>query len=110
MAKEPLAAKGHMVHVYDFRTKAGMGDEFVRMFYASDQSGKNPFHHSPAQVKDGVLCRDDADPDHFYLLGEWSSREEHEAIFKKRFGGATPDHIKLIEGERLIPIYTSVVA
>jgi hypothetical protein len=28
-----------------------------------------------AQVKDGVLCRDAADADHFYLIGEWADIE-----------------------------------
>ena len=28
MANEPLAAVGHVVHIYDFRVKPGMGDQF----------------------------------------------------------------------------------
>ncbi len=39
-------------------------------------------HTSPAQVKDGILCRDVSDPDHFYLLGEWSDIEAHRAILQ----------------------------
>ncbi len=111
MAKEMLAQVGHMVHVYDFRVQPGMGDEFVRRFHKIDQSGTNPFHQSPAQVKDGVLCRDDSDPDHFYLLGEWTSKEAHQAIFKQRFGGSViAEHMQLVIGQKITPIYTTVVA
>ena len=69
MALIPLAAMGNFIHVYDFRVKPGTGDEFIRLFDAFDYSDANPMHKSPAQVKDGVLCRDVGDPDHFYLLG-----------------------------------------
>jgi len=70
MALVPLATKGNYFHVYDFRVKAGRGDEFVELFNKFDYGDNNPFHRSRAQVKDGVLCRDAADPDHFYLIGE----------------------------------------
>jgi len=66
MALVPLATKGNYFHVYDFRVKAGRGDEFVELFNKFDYGDNNPFHRSRAQVKDGVLCRDAADPDHFY--------------------------------------------
>ena len=80
MALVPLANKGNYFHVYDFRVKAGRGDEFVELFNKFDYGDNNPFHRSRAQVKDGVLCRDTADPDHFYLIGEWADIEEHRRI------------------------------
>ena len=58
MALVPLATKGNYFHVYDFRVKAGRGDEFVELFNKFDYGDNNPFHRSRAQVKDGVLCRD----------------------------------------------------
>jgi hypothetical protein len=61
MAQQPLATKGNYFHVYDFRTKPGMGPEFVRQFEEMDYSGHNPFHKTPAQVKDGVLACDEND-------------------------------------------------
>ena len=66
MALVPLAEKGHFMHVYDFRVKPGMGEQFIRLFNDFDYSDENPMHKSSAQVKDGVLCRDVGDPDHQY--------------------------------------------
>src|SRR5580658_266422 len=80
MALVPLATKGNYFHVYDFRVKPGRGDDFVELFNKFDYGDNNPFHRSSAQVKDGVLCRDAADPDHFYLIGEWRDIEEHRQI------------------------------
>ncbi len=111
MDKEPLAAVGNVVHVYDFRVKPGMGDRFIEEWDAVDKSGTNPMHLSPAQVKDGVLCRDDNDPDHFYLLGEWSDRAAHYAIWQERFGGAElPEHFRHLDGDEFRPTYATVVA
>ena len=39
MAKEPLAAVGHVVHIYDFRVKPGTGDAFIVDWDAADKSG-----------------------------------------------------------------------
>jgi len=36
MALVPLATKGNYFHVYDFRVKAGRGDEFVELFNKFD--------------------------------------------------------------------------
>src|SRR5216683_1601285 len=80
MALVPLATKGNYFHVYDFRVKPGRGDDFIELFNKFDYGDNNPFHRSSAQVKDGVLCRDAADPDHFYLIGEWRDIEEHRRI------------------------------
>lgn len=111
MEKESFAGVGHTVHVYDFRVQPGMGDQFVQEWDAADKSGTNPMHSSPAQVKDGVLCRDDDDPDHFYLLGEWNDKAAHFAIWEKRFGsGDLPPHCRLVKGGEFKPTYTTVVA
>src|SRR5215471_3652058 len=80
MALVPLATKGNYFHVYDFRVKPGTGDQFIELFNKFDYGDNNPFHRSAAQVKDGVLCRDAGDPDHFYLIGEWRDIEEHRRI------------------------------
>jgi len=57
--------------------KPGTGDEFIKLFDTFDYSDENPMHKSSAQVKDGVLCRDVRDPDHFHLLGEWADIDVH---------------------------------
>jgi len=63
MALEPLASKGNVLHIYDFRVKEGMADEFIRLFEEFDYSPENPMHKSSAQMKDGVLCRHAEDKD-----------------------------------------------
>ena len=109
MVKEMLAQTGDRVHIY--RVKPGIGGKFVRRFHRIDQSGTNAFHHSPALVKDGVLCRDDSDPYRFCLLGEWTSKEAHQEIFKRRFGSdIIAEHMQLVIGQKITPIYTTVVA
>ena len=70
MALEPLAKRGNFFHIYDFRVKPGKGDEFIKLFDAFDYSDENPMHKSPAQVKDGVLCRDVNDPDQVLVTVE----------------------------------------
>ena len=109
MALVPLAAKGHFFHVYDFRVKAGRGDEFIDAFNAFDYGDNNPFHRSSAQVKDGVLCRDTEDPDHFYLIGEWRDIDAHRRIREVLAREIKPEFIKLIEGERFVPTYAEIV-
>ena len=42
MALVPLATKGNYFHVYDFRVKAGRGDEFVELFNKFDYGDNNP--------------------------------------------------------------------
>ena len=111
MGNPPLAEKGNFIHVYDFRVKPGTGAEFIRLFTEFDQSGTNPMHHSPGQVKDGVLCRDENDPDHFYLLAEWNDKAEHrrirEALVKTR--PAFLDLVLDLDKGSYIPIYADVV-
>jgi hypothetical protein len=109
MALIPLATKGNFMHVYDFRVKPGAGDEFIRLFDAFDYSDANPMHRSPAQVKDGVLCRDVGDPDHFYLLGEWADIEVHRRILKE-LAALKPEFVALIDGGRFTPTYAEVVS
>ena len=109
MAMVPLAAKGNFLHVYDFRVRPGTGEEFIRLFDAFDYSDANPMHKSPAQVKDGVLCRDTEDADHFYLIGEWSDIVVH-ADIRKQLMALAPDFVGLIEGGRFVPKYAEVVS
>jgi quinol monooxygenase YgiN len=108
MAMTALCSKGNYVHVYDFRVKPGTGDEFIRLFDKFDYSDANPMHKSPAQVKDGVLCRDTADPNHFWLLGEWRDIVVH-ADIRKQLMQLAPEFVKLIEGGKFVPLYGEVV-
>jgi hypothetical protein len=109
MAMTPLCAKGNYVHVYDFRVTPGTGDAFIRLFDAFDYSDANPMHKSAAQVKDGVLCRDVADRDHFWLLGEWRDVAVHAAI-RRELVALAPEFVTLIEGGAFVPRYGEVVS
>lgn len=110
MALVPLATKGNYFHVYDFRVKPGCGDEFVELFNKFDYGDNNPFHRSRAQVKDGVLCRDNADPDHFYLIGEWADIDEHRRIREFMAREIKPEFVQLIEGGHFVPTYAQIVS
>jgi len=110
MAMVAMGTKGNFVHVYDFRVKAGTGDEFIKLFDDFDYSDANPMHKSSAQVKDGILCRDVQDSDHFYLLGEWADIKVHAEILKKLAGQVRPEFAKLIEGGKFTPIYAEIVS
>ena len=110
MALVPLATKGNYFHVYDFRVKPGRGDEFVGLFNKFDYGDNNPFHRSRAQVKDGVLCRDAADPDHFYLIGEWADIEEHRRIREFVAREIKPEFVQLIEDGHFVPTYAQIVS
>ena len=110
MALQPLASKGNYFHIYDFRVQKGRGDEFIRLFDAFDYSDENPMHKSSAQVKDGVLCRDVNDPDHFYLVGEWSDIQVHARIRKILAEELKPAFVGLIEGGRFVPTYAEIVS
>lgn len=110
MALEPLAKEGHFFHIYDFRVKPGMGDAFIGLFNEFDYSDENPMHKSSAQVKDGVLCRDVADPDHFWLVGEWRDIDVHAQIRKILAEKLKPEFIKLIEGGKFVPHYAKIVS
>lgn len=110
MALVPLATKGNYVHVYDFRVEPGRGDDFVELFNKFDYGDNNPFHRSPAQVKDGVLCRDAADPDHFYLIGEWADIDEHRRIRELVAREIRPEFVQLIAGGGFVPTYARIVS
>ncbi len=108
MAMEPLATKGNFFHIYDFRVKGGMGEEFIRLFNEFDYSDINPMHKSPAQVKDGVLCRDVDDEDHFYLIGEWRDIKIHREIREEMIEMA-PEFVKLVDSGPFVPKYAEIV-
>jgi hypothetical protein len=111
MALVSLAQRGNFMHVYDFRVLPGKGEEFIRLFDAFDYSDDNPMHKTPAQAKDGVLCRDVTDPDHFYLLGEWKDIKVHADILKV-MREMKPEFVHLIEGgpANFKPVYAEVVS
>lgn len=110
MALVPLATKGHFMHVFDFRVLPGRGEEFIRLFEEFDYSDGNPMHKSAAQVKDGVLCRDTQDPDHFYLIGEWRDIQIHAQIGKLIATEIKPAFMSLVAGGRFIPTYAEIVS
>ena len=110
MALTPLAEQGHFFHIYDFRVKPGMAEEFVRLFNEFDYSDANPMHKSPAQVKDGVLCQDVADALHFWLIGEWRDIEIHAKIRKVLAEELKPVFIGCIEGGKFVPAYAKIVS
>ena len=112
MAQEPLASRGNYFHIYDFKVKPGTGPEFLRKFEEFDYSDENPMHKSDAQVKDGVMLRDVDDPDHFYLIAEWASVEEHRSILKV-VQTMAPDFVQYIEDldkGAFVPKYAEVVS
>ena len=109
MANTPLAQLGNFLHVYDFRVKPGTGDGFIELFESFDHSGKNPMHASPAQVTDGVLCRDENDPEHFYLIAEWKDNAAHRALREQIMHEVRPELTGLVEGD-FMPIYANAVA
>ena len=112
MALIALATKGNYFHIYDFRVQPGMGDEFIAQFDEFDHSDDNPMHKSKAQVKDGVLCRDTEDPDHFYLIGEWSDIEVHAQI-RQELVALAPEFVNLIEDlarGAFVPTYAQIVS
>jgi quinol monooxygenase YgiN len=110
MALTALADKGNFLHIYDFRVKQGMEDEFIKQFEEFDYSDDNPMHKSAAQVRDGVLCRDTNDPGRFFLIGEWKSIEEHKKILKI-VAELKPKLALLVDGgpASFQPVYAEVV-
>jgi hypothetical protein len=105
-----VGSQGQLFSCYDFRVKPGRGDEFVELFNKFDYGDNNPFHRSRAQVKNGVLCRDAADPDHFYLIGEWADIEEHRRIREFVAREIKPEFVQLIEGGHFVPTYAQIVS
>lgn len=111
MAQEPLATRGNVLHIYDFRVVPGQEAEFIRLFEEFDYGDDNPMHKSSAQVKDGVLCRDAEDPQRFFLIAEWASIEKHAAILPV-LKAMKPAFIQHIEGGAAAfkPRYVDVVS
>ena len=110
MAQEPLATRGNFLHIYDFHIQPGSEAEFIKEFEEFDYSDTNPMHQSSAQVKDGVLCRDNEDPTRFYLIAEWNDIEEHAKIRKVLANEIKPSFIRHIVGGKFIPRYVEVVS
>ncbi len=110
MALVPLAKQGNFLHIYDFKVDADHIDDFVKLFNDFDYSDGNPMHKSWAQVKDGVLCQDVADPTHFWLIAEWSDIQEHARIRKILAEELRPSFIKHIVGGKFVPAYGKVVS
>jgi hypothetical protein len=110
MAQAPLAKQGNFLHIYDFRVQKGHEEEFIRLFEEFDYSDRNPMHKSPAQVKDGVLCRDTEDPQRFFLIAEWADIKEHARIRRILAEELRPEFIKYIEGGKFVPKYVEVVS
>ena len=108
MALEALAKMGNYFHIYDFRVKPGTGDRFIDLFNEFDYGDDNPMHKSSAQVKDGVLCRDVEDEDHFYLIGEWRDIEIHKQI-REEMVAMSPEFVTLLESLPFAPIYAEIV-
>ena len=110
MAQQPLAKKGNFFHVYDFRVKPGMAARFVELFEAHDYRDDNPFHQTPAQVKDGVIAQDVNDPDHLYLIGEWADIEEHARLRKQQMDSKEkPAFMDLLVPGTFKPTYAKIV-
>jgi hypothetical protein len=109
MAQEPLATEGHVLFISEFRVLPGRGDEMIRSFREFDYSDANLMHREAAQVKDGVLCRDPLDPDHFFLIGEWKTAEEHKDAQARSRAAVRPSFLSLIEGGKLTSRYLNVV-
>jgi len=108
MALGAVAKKGNFFNIYDFRGKPGTGDRFIDLFNDFDYSDENPMHKSSAQVKDGVLCRDVDDEDHFYLIGEWRDIEIHREI-REEMVAMAPEFVTLLESLPFEPIYAEIV-
>jgi len=112
MPQEPLGKKGNFFHIYDFRVKPGMGEEFLREFENFDYSDANPMHKSAAQVKDGVMLRDTADPDHFYLIAEWADVDVHARILKDlvKLEPKFVNYIEDLDKGAFVPKYAEIVS
>jgi len=113
MSQEPLGKKGNFFHIYDFYVKPGTGEEFVKLFEKFDYSDDNPMHKSSAQVKDGVMLQDTKDPDHYWLIAEWSDVDEHARILQILAGKMKPEFLNYIvdlDKGAFIPKYAKIVS
>ena len=57
-----------------------------------------------------MLCRDAGDPDHFYLIGEWTDIEEHRRIRERVAREIRPEFVKLIVEGGFVPTYAEIVS
>ena len=110
MALVPIAKQGNFLHIYDFHVDPNHIDDFIRLFNEFDYGDNNPMHKSPAQVKDGALVQDVADPTRFWLIGEWADIVEHAKIRKVLAEELRPQFIKYITGGKFVPAYGKVVS
>jgi hypothetical protein len=109
MALVPIAKLGNYLHIYDFKVDPNHIEDFIRLFNEFDYGDDNPMHKSAAQVKDGALVQDVADPTRFWLIGEWADIEEHAKI-RKVLVEMKPAFIKHVSGGRFVPAYGKVVS
>ena len=109
MALVPIAKLGNYLHIYDFKVAPDHVEDFIRLFNEFDYSDANPMHKSPAQVKDGALVQDVADPTRFWLIGEWNDIEVHAQI-RKVLVEMKPEFIKYVAGGKFVPAYGKVVS
>ena len=59
-----------------------------------------------------MLCRDTEDPDHFYLIGEWSDIEVHAKI-RQQLAAMDLEFVTLIEDLEqgaFVPTYAEIVS
>ena len=110
MALVPIAKQGNFLHIYDFKVDANHIDDFIRLFNEFDYGDNNPMHKSAAQVKDGALVQDVADPTRFWLIGEWADIVEHAKIRKVLAEEMKPQFIKDLTGGKFVPAYGKVVS
>jgi hypothetical protein len=110
MALVPIAKQGNFLHIYDFKVDPNHIDDFIRLFNEFDYGDNNPMHKSAAQVKDGALVQDVADPTRFWLIGEWADIVEHARIRKVLAEEMKPQFIKYITGGKFVPAYGKVVS
>jgi hypothetical protein len=110
MALVPIAKQGNFLHIYDFKVDPDHVEDFIRLFNEFDYGDNNPMHKSPAQVKDGALVQDVADPTRFWLIGEWADIVEHARIRKVLAEELKPTFIKYIVGGKFVPAYGKVVS
>jgi hypothetical protein len=110
MALVPIAKQGNYLHIYDFKVDKDHIDDFIRLFNEFDYGDNNPMHKSAAQVKDGALVQDVADPTRFWLIGEWADIQEHAKIRRILAEELRPTFIKHIVGHKFVPAYGKVVS
>jgi hypothetical protein len=110
MALVPIAKQGNFLHIYDFKVDPKHIEDFIRLFNEFDYGDNNPMHKSAAQVKDGALVQDVADPTRFWLIGEWADIVEHAKIRKVLAEEMKPQFIKYITGGKFVPAYGKVVS